>query len=274
MVFEAGEKMLLAVDVGNSHTVSGLFSGEELIAEWRLKSDRDRTGDELAIRYHTLFRMMDKDPGDITGFILSSVVPTLETAWLAYAGRYLAGQLVREPLAVDHSTRTGITVATETPPEVGADRIVNSVAAWERFKSPLIVIDFGTAITFDCVNGNREYLGGAIVPGLGISLDALAARTAKLPRVDIDRPPRSVIGRTSVDAIRSGLLIGFGGLIDRIVDRLSAELVPHKGAVNIIGTGGMAHLIAPYSDRLQNIDPHLTLRGLQIIYALNTDHER
>jgi type III pantothenate kinase len=266
--------MLLAVDVGNSHTVSGLFSSEDLVAEWRLKSDRDRTGDELAIRYHTLFRMMNIDAGDITGFILSSVVPTLETAWMSYAGRYLAGQLTDGPLSVDHATRTGITIAAENPPEVGADRIVNSVAAWRRFKSPLIVIDFGTAITFDCVNAAREYMGGAIVPGLGISLDALAARTAKLPRVDIDRPPRSIIGRTSVDAIRSGLLIGFGGLVDRIVDRLSAELAPDKAAVNIIGTGGMAHLIAPYSDCLHIIDPHLTLRGLQIIYDMNTGHER
>jgi len=266
--------MLLAVDVGNSHTVSGIFSGENLIAEWRLKSDRDRTGDELAIRYHTLFQMADIHPGDITGFIVSSVVPTLETAWMSYAGRYLAGQLGSVPLSVDHLTRTGIIIATENPSEVGADRIVNSVAAWHRFGSPLIVIDFGTAITFDCVNADKEYLGGAIVPGLGISFVALAARKAILPRVDIDRPPRSIIGKTSVDAIRSGLLVGFGGLVDRMVDRLSADLVPDKTAVNIIGTGGMAHLITPYSDRLHILDPHLTLRGLQIIYDMNTGHER
>ena len=269
----AGDAMLLAVDVGNSHTVSGVFAGEDLVAQWRLKSDRDRTGDELAIRYHTLFQMTDIDPADISGFIVSSVVPPLETAWLAYAERYLSGRLTSRPLSVDHVTRTGIAIATENPSEVGADRIVNSVAAWRRFHSPLIVIDFGTAITFDCVNAGREYVGGAIVPGLGISLDALAARTARLPRVDIDRLPRSVIGKTSVDVIRSGLLIGFGGLVDRMVDRLAVELVPDGSPVHIIGTGGMAHLIEPHSERLNILDPHLTLRGLQIIHALNTGHE-
>ena len=261
--------MLLAVDVGNSHTVSGVFAGDRLIAEWRLKSDRDRTGDELAIRYHTLFQIAAIEPAAITGFIVASVVPTLETAWLAYAGRYLASRLRTEPLAVSHATPTGIRVATENPSEVGADRIVNSVAAWQRFASPLIVIDFGTAITFDCVNGAQEYLGGAILPGLGISLDALAARTAKLPRVDIDRPPQSVIGRNTVEAIRSGLLVGTGGMVDRMVARLSAELASAGEEVNVIGTGGMAHLIAPFSDSLGLIDPHLTLRGLRIIHTMN-----
>lgn len=261
--------MLLAVDVGNSHTVSGVFAGEQLVAEWRLKSDRDRTGDELAIRYHSLFQMTDIDPAAITGFIVASVVPTLETSWLAYAGKYLARQLQAEPLAVNYTTPTGIRVATENPSEVGADRIVNSVAAWQRFAAPLIVIDFGTATTFDCVNANKEYLGGAILPGLGISLDALAARTAKLPRVDIDRPPQSIIGRTTVDAIRSGLLVGTGGMVDRMVERLAAELTDDRSTIRLIGTGGMAHLIAPYSESLRIIDPHLTLRGLQIIYAMN-----
>lgn len=264
--------MLLAVDVGNSHTVSGVFAGDRLVAEWRLKSDRDRTGDELAIRYHSLFQMTDIDPASITGFIVASVVPTLETAWLAYAGKYLARQLRAEPLAVNHTTPTGIKVATENPSEVGADRIVNSVAAWQRFAAPLIVIDFGTAITFDCVNKNKEYVGGAILPGLGISLDALAARTAKLPRVDIDRPPKSIIGGTTVEAIRSGLLVGTGGMVDRMVERLAAELTDDRSALRLIGTGGMAHLIAPYSESLRIIDPHLTLRGLQIIYAMNRGH--
>lgn len=264
--------MLLAVDVGNSHTVSGVFAGDRLVAEWRLKSDRDRTGDELAIRYHALFQIAAIDPTAITGFIVASVVPTLETTWLAYAGKYLARQLQAEPLAVSHTTRTGIKVATENPSEVGADRIVNAVAAWQRFAAPLIVIDFGTAITFDCVNENKEYLGGAILPGLGISLDALAARTAKLPRVDIDRPPNSIIGRNTVDAIRSGLLIGTGGMVDRMTGRLAAELTEDRDAVRLIGTGGMAHLISPYSESLRIVDPHLTLRGLRIIYDMNRGH--
>lgn len=261
--------MLLAVDVGNSHTVSGVFSGDKLIAEWRLKSDRDRTGDELAIRYHSLFQMAEIAPESITGFIVGSVVPTLETAWMSYADRYLAGQLLSAPLTVNHLTKTGLTIATDTPSEVGADRIINSIAACHRFKPPLIVIDFGTAITFDCVNSKKEYLGGTILPGIGISLDALSSRTAKLPRVDIDKPPQSIIGKNSVDAIRSGILIGFGGMIDRMVDRLTVELEGNGHEINIIATGGMAHIIAPYSEYLHIIDPLLTLKGLKIIFDEN-----
>lgn len=262
--------MLLAVDVGNTHTVSGVFDGEKITAEWCLKSDRDRTGDELAIRYHSLFQMAGIDMMKITGFVLSSVVPTLETAWLRFAERYLISTLQRPPLSINHTTRTGITIMTDNPSEIGADRIVNSVAAWERFQHSLIVIDFGTAITFDCVNERREYLGGAIMPGIGISLDALAGRTAKLPRVDIDKPARQAIGKNSIDAIRSGLMIGFGGMVDRMVERITDELEPATKKVDIIGTGGMARFISPYSNYLDTIDPLLTLRGLQIIYELNT----
>lgn len=262
--------MLLAVDVGNTHTVSGVFADDRIVAEWRLKSDRDRTGDELAIRYHSLFQMAGIMMKDISGFILSSVVPTLETAWMTYADRYFGRQLRTPAVAVNHMTRTGITIATENPSEVGADRIVNSVAAWDRFKQSLIVIDFGTAITFDCVNDRQEYLGGAIMPGIAISLDALAGRTAKLPRVDIDRAPKAAIGKNSTDAIRSGLMIGFGGMVDRMVDRIASELSSDPQKVRIIATGGMAQLIAPYSDYLQIIDPLLTLRGLKIIHEINT----
>ena len=160
--------MLLAVDVGNTHTVSGVFSGDSLVAQWRLKSDRDRTGDELAIRYHTLFQLTGIHQKQISGFVLSSVVPTLETAWMSFSEQYLSSQLTIPPIAVNHETITGITVSTDNPSEVGADRIVNSVAGWDRFRKSLIVIDFGTAITFDCVNSSREYVGGAILPGLAI----------------------------------------------------------------------------------------------------------
>jgi len=262
--------MLLAVDVGNTHTVSGVFAGERMLAEWRLKSDRDRTVDELAIRYHSLFQMASISMKQITGFILASVVPTLETAWMNYADKYFAAQLQSSPISVNHTTRTGIAIATDNPGEVGADRIVNSVAAWDRFRQDLIVIDFGTAITFDCVNNRREYLGGAIMPGIGISLDALAGRTAKLPRIDIDKPAGSAIGRNSADAIRSGLMIGFGGMVDRMVERITPELSADTRSVKIIGTGGMARLIAPYSNYLDDIDPLLTLRGLKIIHEINT----
>lgn len=260
--------MLLAVDVGNSHTVSGVFSGQTLIHQWRLKSDRDRTADELAIRYHSLFQMEGINKDNITGFIIGSVVPTLETSWLSFAAKYLTN-CTAPPMAVSHQTDTGITVKTENPAEVGADRIVNSVAAWDRYKTALLVVDFGTAITFDCVSSKGEYIGGTIHPGIGISLDALAGRTAKLPRIDIDAIPESVIGNTTATAIRSGILHGFGGLIDRMVTLLGNEMVPAGEEINIIATGGMASLIAPYSSSLNTIDPLLTLTGLRLIHDRN-----
>ena len=196
--------MLLTVDVGNSHTVSGVFHGQQLLYQWRLKSDQDRTADELAIRYHSLFQMDSIRKDDITAFIVSSVVPTLETGWLNFAEKYLT-RCTAPPLAVSHTTHTGITIQTENPAEVGADRIVNAVAAWDYFQTALLAIDFGTAITFDCVSKKGEYLGGTIHPGIGISLDALAGKTAKLPRIDLDRKTVPVIGTNTVDAISSGM---------------------------------------------------------------------
>ncbi len=260
--------MLLTVDVGNSHTVSGVFHKQKLVHQWRLKSDRDRTADELAIRYHSLFQMEKIDKDDITGFIIGSVVPTLETSWLHFADRYL-DRCKGEPIAVSHLTDTGITVATDNPVEVGADRIINSVAAWQRFQTALLVIDFGTAITFDCVSSKGEYLGGTIHPGIGISLDALAGRTAKLPRIEIDTRPETIIGTSTVTAIRSGMLHGFGGMIDRMVSLLSLEMAAADEPVNIIATGGMAGLIAPFSTSLSTIDPLLTLTGLRLIHERN-----
>ncbi len=265
--------MLLAVDVGNSHTVSGVFREDRLVAHWRLKSDQDRTADELAIRYHALFQMAGIDTAAITGFIVSSVVPTLETSWLGYADKYLGSRLATPPLRVDHSTATGLTVATDNPAEVGADRIVNAVAAWAILRQALIVIDFGTAITFDCVNARREYVGGTIHPGIGISLDALAGRTAKLPRVDINATPKQVIGTSTVSAIRSGMLYGFGGLVDRMVEILARELAPEQDRVPTVATGGMAHLVAPFAAAIDRIEPDLTLNGLRLIHAMNRNRQ-
>lgn len=262
--------MLFAVDVGNSHTVSGIYENGRLIGNWRLQSRQDRTADELAIRYHGLFQMVGIDPDRITGFIVASVVPTLETSWLHFARSYLT-KLRQPPLAVSHTLKFGMKIATENPAEVGADRIVNAVAAWERFHTPLIVIDFGTAITFDCVNGEPAYVGGTIHPGIGISLDALATRTAKLPRLDIDVTPDHPIGTTTVKAIHSGMLYGFGGLVDRMVEVLSKQLTPDRERARTIATGGMAALIKPYSQTIDEIDEELTLTGLQLIYRLNCD---
>jgi type III pantothenate kinase len=172
-------------------------------------------------------------------------------------------------MAVSHATDTGIKVKTKNPAEVGADRIINAVAAWERYKTSLLVVDFGTAITFDCVSRHGEYLGGTIHPGIGISLDALAGRTAKLPRIDITSGPDKVIGHTTVEAIRSGILHGFGGMIDRMVTLLQGEMTDSDEPFNIIATGGMAKLIAPYSSSLVTIDPLLTLNGLRLIFERN-----
>lgn len=264
--------MLFAVDVGNSHTVSGIYNKGQLTGSWRLQSRQDRTADELAIRYHGLFQMAGINPDRITGFIIASVVPTLETSWLKFARSYLT-KLRQPPLAVTHTLKLGMRVATENPSELGADRIVNAVAAWELFKAPLIVIDFGTAITFDCVNDEPAYVGGTIHPGIGISLDALATRTAKLPRLDIDVTPGQPIGTTTVKAIHSGALYGFGGLVDRMVHVLSRQLTPDQERAKTIATGGMAALIRPYTETIDEVDADLTLKGLELIHRLNRSDE-
>jgi len=265
--------MLFTVDVGNSHTVSGVFHNDTFIANWRLQSTQDKTADELAIRYNALLSMAKIDPRQITGFIISSVVPLLESSWIKFAQNYLI-ELRHPPLAVNHTLNLGgLQVKIDTPAEAGADRLVNAVAAWDRFKEAFIVVDFGTAITFDCINKSHEYLGGTIHPGIGISLDALAARTAKLPRLDIDVTPDSPIGTSTVKAIHSGMLYGFGGLIDRMITLLSRELAPNGEKVHTIATGGMAKLIVPYAKTLKHVDPQLTLTGLKHIYDLNTTQD-
>ncbi|WP_028579138.1 type III pantothenate kinase [Desulfogranum japonicum] len=262
--------MLFVVDVGNSHTVSGVLHKNKFIANWRLQSNQDRTADELAIRYNALFQMAQIDPKAIHGFIVSSVVPPLETSWMDFAENYLT--TTYKPLAVSNSLNLGgLIIRIENPAEVGADRIVNAVAAWERYHSSLIVVDFGTAITFDCVSSNMEYLGGTIHPGIGISLDALASRTAKLPRLDIGVAPENPIGSSTVKAIHSGMLYGFGGLIDRMVEVLSKEMEPDGKHVHVIATGGMGKLIHPYARSIEVTDKHLTLTGLQILFELNKE---
>jgi type III pantothenate kinase len=259
--------MLFTIDVGNSHTVTGLFDGDKMIGQWRLKSDRERTDDELAIRYHALFSMAGIDKKDIDGIILASVVPSLEAAWISCINTYLSDFLQR-PLFVVTSETIGdfITVATEYPEEVGADRLVNAIAAWERFKQNLIIIDFGTAITFDCVSARCEYLGGVILPGIAISLDALSSRTAKLPRIDVSEPPKQIIGRTTVQAMKSGILYGYGALVDGLSEKIRSELCPQGEPMRVLATGGMAHLIAPFSNTIEEVDVMLTLQGLHSLF--------
>lgn len=259
--------MLFTIDVGNSHTVTGLFDGEKLVGQWRLKSDQERTDDELAIRYHALFSMAGIDKKKINGIILASVVPSLEAAWISCCQKYLSSHLEKPLFVVSSETISdSITVSTDYPEEVGADRLVNAIAAWKRFKQNLIIIDFGTAITFDCVSAQCEYLGGAILPGIAISLDALSIRAAKLPRIDVSTPPKNIIGRNTVDAMKSGILYGYGALVDGLSEQIRIELCPQGEPLKVLATGGMAHLIAPYSKTIEEVDPMLTLKGLYALY--------
>ncbi|MBW2467480.1 MAG: type III pantothenate kinase [Deltaproteobacteria bacterium] len=255
--------MLLVIDVGNSQTVSGVFKKGSLICHWRLKTDRKKTADELAARFLALFAMHDIRFKDISAVVIASVVPTQQQAWQEFSSKYINCT----PLLVDGtSIKTGIKIATENPNEVGADRIVNTVAAFEQYRKATIVVDFGTAITFDCISAEGEYLGGVIVPGMSISLDALASRTAKLPRVDISIPPQKAIGANTVDAIKSGLLYGYGAMVDGLIKKLSAEF---SDIPQVIATGGMSELLSQYTKSIQTVDPFLTLKGLQILYEKN-----
>lgn len=251
--------MIITVDIGNSHTVVGIFKGQELLADWRVKTDRQGTSHEIAATLYGLLAMKSISFSEIHGFILACVVPQVLASWLEFAHT-----IVDHPLQVDYRMDTGITVKTDTPSEVGADRIVNAVAAFSKYQSSLIIVDFGTAITFDCVSSRAEYLGGAIAPGIGISREALGKQTAKLPRVDISTPPMRAIGTSTVEAIKSGILFGYGGLVDGLIKKIKKEFTPENPKV--IATGGMAALIAPYTDSIEDVVPLLTLEGLRLLY--------
>ena len=255
--------MLLAIDVGNTNTVIGLFEDEEVTANWRIQTDPAATADELAVVLMGLFAIANHQFAAVDGMVVASVVPPIQSSWLALGRRYFSV----EPLLVNRNIKTGVALKIDNPAEVGADRIVNSLAGFEFFRTALIIVDFGTAITFDCVSAKGEYLGGAIVPGLAISLEALGRRTAKLPRVDISTPPPQAIGTNTVDAIKSGILIGYGGMVEELVKRLRAEMRPENPTV--IATGGMARLITPYAPSIKEVLPLLTLDGLRLLHERN-----
>lgn len=259
--------MLFVIDIGNSHTVIGLYEGEKLQGHWRIKSDRNQTPDEIAIQFNALFSMTGLDHLTITGIILSSVVPSLEAAWIDCCTKHFSHNLDSRPLVVNsESLKDLIDIRTDYPAEVGADRLVNAIAAWSRYQSYLIVIDFGTAITFDCVSDTCEYMGGTILPGVAVSLEALSNRAAKLPHIDISTPPQAVIGKNTVDAMKSGILYGYGAMIDGLVEVLSKEMCGTE-KINLVATGGMAGLIIPYSRKVDHIEPMLTLQGLHYIFS-------
>ena len=249
--------MLLAIDVGNTHIVVGVYQGEILHRHWRMKTDRDRTTDEIGMLLLQFFESVGLEPRKVRRAIACSVVPPLTFAVERAIKRYFGAELVM----VGPGIRTGMPILYDNPREVGADRIVNAVAAYERAKMGVVVVDFGTATTFDCITTAGEYLGGAIVPGIQVSLDALIQRTAKLPRIKIEWPP-TVVGRNTVQSIQSGVLNGYVALVDGLLERIREEL---DFETEVIATGGLARTIASRSKHIREIDPLLTLEGLRIL---------
>jgi len=257
--------MLLAIDVGNTNIVLGVFDGKALVQSWRLATLRERTADELGLLVDGLFAHDHIDKARINALVLGSVVPPLTTTTRGMAERYFG----LTALNIEPGVNTGMHILYDNPAEVGADRIVNAIAAFEQFGTsgahPLVIVDFGTATTFDAITAKGEYLGGAICPGVQISADALFQRAARLPRIDVRKPSR-IVGRTTVGAMESGLFWGYVGMVEGLVRRMGDEL---GGDVVCVATGGLASVIASETPLIHHVDPDLTLQGLRIVWERN-----
>lgn len=254
--------MILVVDIGNTNIVLGIYQNRELAYHFRLSTTRQSTVDEYGVMIFNLFRMSDISVKDIEGVIISSVVPPLVNIFEEMCQKFLH----KTPLVVGPGIKTGLNLRYENPREIGADRIVNAVAAVNQYKGPLVVVDFGTATTFDCIDDKGNYLGGAIVPGIGISTEALYQRASKLPRIELEKP-KKVIGRNTVHAMQAGIIFGYAGQVDGIVERIKLEM--EAPDLKVVATGGLAELIASETRCIQEINSMLTLEGLRLIYERN-----
>lgn len=253
--------MFLALDVGNTHMVAGIFREEELLVSWRIATDAEKTEDEYGVILLNLLATAKLAPEEVEAVVIASVVPPLLPVLEKLARKYFGS----EPLILGPGVKTGMPIKYENPREVGADRIANAVAAYNKYGGPVIVVDFGTATTFCAISAGGEYLGGAIAPGIETATEALFRRAAKLPRIELVKPPR-VIGRNTVASMQAGVIFGFAGQVDAIVRRMKREL---PGVRKVVATGGLANLIAPESETIDVIDPYLTLEGLRLIYLRN-----
>ena len=253
--------MLLAIDIGNTNVVIGVFDKDKLAANWRVGTNSQITSDEYAMIFKDLFNFAGLEFGKIAGVIISTVVPTVLPVMTEMSKKYFH----LEPMIVSHEIKTGITIKYDNPKELGADRIVNAAAAYRFYGGPLIIVDFGTATTFCAVTKEGAYLGGAITPGLKISAEALFQRASKLPRFELIKPSR-VIGGDTISAMQAGIIYGYAGLVDGIVRRMKKELSP---AARVVATGGLAELVAPETETIEEIRPQLTLDGLRLLYEMN-----